>query len=449
MKHKSIHSEQLPFGVLRSILSFLLVTLAWQPARAQISSSDTLAGRSGELQFDPARPVAGQEIEVKYRPAHIFQGTSRLHLRARLRTPNNGSYNRNMGSRQVAVLQRERDGLFHGSFSLPDDVVYAAFAVEDISATRSDSRHGRFWELMVHEDGIPIFEALEQRFNDHMGRDRMEVLETARSMVRTYPDRIQSWSSLRFAERLVLSPEEAEARLDVHRKKLRSFDRVLREQHESSADQVGYMYWYSRTLDQQDLMADWREVLLQEHPEHFFAVQERYGTLRSDLGNDWTTILKELEALWDEGDSFEVRRRIVRWALSASQAASDAKSILLWADRSVDLNELSPSGAAAMLSRIDTTREEGIRRLQAEISRVERVPDHERTLGATSEKYRTDTAMRAAYLRTQLAQALLATHRIHEAIEVLEVVPDAWRNVHGYSATLGDAYIAAGDSVGR
>jgi hypothetical protein len=256
-----------------------------------------------------------------------------------------------MGSRTGAVLERQRDGSYRGSFSLPAEVVYAAFAVEDVAATRTDSREGRFWELLLHDaNGHPVFEALQQRFSDHMGRDELAVLETAREMVRLYPEHPAGWSSLRAAEGWVLGEQGAEEGLAIHGERLRAFDRALAEKRNLNADEVGYLYWYARVLQDEELTERWRERLLTEHPGHFFAVQERVLRLRREHREAPAALLRELEALWPRAEGRQARERIVGPAFTAARQVGDASTILVWADRYTSLDPSAHASVATSLS---------------------------------------------------------------------------------------------------
>ncbi len=417
------------------------------PAAGEGAVSETVA-KGGLLSLSPDRPVPGQRVEAVYRPSNALTGEPRLHLRARLRTPHHDSYNGGMGSRTGAVLERQRDGSYRGSFSLPAEVVYAAFAVEDVAATRTDSREGRFWELLLHDaNGHPVFEALQQRFSDHMGRDELAVLETAREMVRLYPEHPAGWSSLRAAEGWVLGEQGAEERLAIHGERLRAFDRALAEKRNLNADEVGYLYWYARVLQDEELTERWRERLLTEHPGHFFAVQERVLRLRREHREAPAALLRELEALWPRAEGRQARERIVGPAFTAARQVGDASTILVWADRYTSLDPSAHASVATSLSGTEATREEGFRRLRLQISRVESVPDEERPLGATAAEHRESATRQAATLRTLLGRTLLAAGRTQEGIAALEQAATVGWNTSRFRS-LGEVRLSAGDTAG-
>lgn len=401
---------------------------------------------AGVLTFRPEQPLPGQVIEAAYRASKALTGEPYLHLRARLRNTDHDGYNDGLGSHMVAVLHRQADGVYRGSFSLPAEIVYPAFAVEDAAAARTDSREGRFWELKAHDsDGRPLAEALQQRFNDHMGRDDLAVLESARERVGLYPDHPAGWSALRTAEGWVLGAQGADERLARHRERLHAFDRSLAAKKDLGADEVGYLYWYARGLRDEDLTGRWRERLFAEHPGHFFAVQEHVMELRREHAEDPATLLDELEALWYLAEDRRARERIIGPALTAARQVGDAGTILLWADRSVQVNPPSGASVAATLSVTEATRAEGIRRLQVEISRVEQVPDEDRPLGATVAEQRETAAGRTAELRSSLGRALLAVGRTQEGIAALQKATAVGWNTSRFR-NLGQAHLSTGDS---
>lgn len=426
---------RLSFPTIRLVV--ILVLLAGGgPASAQGDGEGTLV-------FRPEAPVAGQDVEVLYRPLPALAGEARLHLRARLRTPSDDPYNQGMGSRTVAVLLPDEGGTYRGRFTLPAGTVYAAFAVEDPGATTVDTRRDRFWELLVHdEDGRPLFAALEQRFNDHMGRDQLDVLETARQMTRLYPDHPPAWTSLRAAESWVLGEEGAQEREAAHRDRALAFDEAFRARDDLAADEVGYLYWYGEG----EIRERWRARLRADFPGHFFAVQERAMELRRDLGEKPDTLLDELARLWEVAADGEARSRVVGVAFGVARGSGNREATLLWADRWA---ESSPSGTqtvALALATTESTRNEGIRRLKVEIEETLEAPDEDRALGATAEEYAATTARVVATQRQYLGEALVEAGRVREGIHAL-----AMAAAEGWSPArfrdLGQAYLVAGDTA--
>ena len=413
-----------------------------------VAEAGAVGEEGAKLVLEPRGPAAGERIEATYHPVRALTGERRLHLRARLRTPQSDDYNHGMGSRTLAELERQPDGTYRGSFALPPDVVYAALAVEDADAERVDSREGRFWELMARgPDGRPLLAALEQRIADHMGRDDLAILETAREAARLYPDEVSSWTMLRFAENMVLGDEEAEEQQERHRERLLRFDRGLHGEQGIAADQIGYLYWYARILGEEEIANRWHTRLMGEHPEHFFAVQNRVMELRRELGEEPTTLLAALETIWEATSDHRARERIVGPAFAAARQTGDPAAILRWADRSVELNPQAAAMAAVRAAETEATRDEGLARLRLAVSEMDLARDRDRELGATTEEHRRHAARRAAVLRTSLGQTLLAAGRTGKAVDALErAAEEGWAT--GRFRSLGEARLASGDHAG-
>ena len=124
---------------------------------------------SGELSLAPSAPRPGDSVEVAFRAAPLLAGEERLVLRGRYRTTWDAPYNHGTHQQRVAILHRGKDGVHRGAFRLPDDVVYATFAVEDTAAARIDSRGRRLWELVVTDSaGRPLPEIVFSSFRSEI-----------------------------------------------------------------------------------------------------------------------------------------------------------------------------------------------------------------------------------------------------------------------------------------
>ena len=422
---------------------FLALALTVVPAASPLPPSSP-SQPEGELTFRPSTPAPGQRVEVVYRPLPSLAGKGRLHLRARLRTSADESYNQGMGSRTLATLEPGDDGTFRGSCSLPTDVVYGAFAVEDPEAEVVDTRGGRFWEILFRDSrGTPLFEALEQRFHDHMGRNQRVVLETARRLARLYPDHPHAWTLLQAAESWVLGEEGAREREAEHRERALAFHEAFQARDDVTAEEMGYLYWYARD----DIRDRWRARLMEEHPGHFFAVQERAMELRQILGDKPEALLRELEELWKVAADDEARARVLRVAFGTARQTGDPQTIRLWSDRWLETTPSDATNIAAAFTRIPEAREEGIRLLEHEIQEGLEASDEDRALGATREEHLAWAENRVALLRQYLGEALQASGRVQEAVRVLEMAAEAGWSPRRFRS-LGEAYREAGDSAG-
>lgn len=432
---------------------FMVAACACAPAfrpgtAAAATRTHVLAGTpQGDLSLVPRRPRPGQRVMVTYAPRGGANLGPSLSLRARLRTPAGIENDETMGSRTVAVLQRGQDGRYGGSFVLPAGVVYAVLALEDHAASWSDTRSGHFWDVLAHEvDGRPAFAALDQRFNDYVGRDQREALRAARAMVAAYPGRVQAWSTLAHGEHWVLSEDSAAARAALHRERVRAFDRALGGVAQLPADEAGHLFAYAEAVGEEEVAGRWRTRILAEHPNHFFALQQRAHEVVRGQSENPREQLTRLEALWP--GAREVRSRVVLsvFGSMAAAAAGDSAAIVRWADRQA-AEKITGSAAAGMLAEIPVVRQEGIRRLRAETAFLEAAPDEERPLGSTRAEHRAASARSAAALRASLGAALIAAGDAREGAGALEVAVGAVWKAEWFRA-LGQARLGAGDRAG-
>ncbi len=116
------------------------------------------------MRFSPEAPVPDSRVQVTYAPIETLAGEQELVLRGHFRTESDGMYNRGLRNVELARLKPDASGTFAASFILSDEVVYAAFVVEDEAGQRIDANGRDLFELLVHgEDGQPLYHSLIQR----------------------------------------------------------------------------------------------------------------------------------------------------------------------------------------------------------------------------------------------------------------------------------------------
>lgn len=126
-------------------------------------------------------------------------------------------------------------------FGLPDSAVYVALAVENEEASRVDSRGGKRWEVLVHDDsGRIAWNAYEQKVNDLFGRSSEAALATARERAEAYPDDPRAWSLVRTMEQINLSGA-AEAFVPAYRERVLAMHRRFASMPSLSNAQVEAM----------------------------------------------------------------------------------------------------------------------------------------------------------------------------------------------------------------
>ena len=94
----------------------------------------------------------------------------------------------------MALLRRQSDGTFEGSFDLlRRNKCTLPSAVEDTTAAHVDARNNRP-ELLVYQQGKPTVAAVAQQFNDVVDRSPDSALTVARRATELHPDDPDAWS---------------------------------------------------------------------------------------------------------------------------------------------------------------------------------------------------------------------------------------------------------------
>lgn len=421
-----------------------------------VSLPAVLSAQDGELTFTPERPRPGERVEVAYRTSSELAGEPELRLRARLRTPGDPPYNRTMATGTVAELAPDGEEVYRGAFVFPDSAVYGAFAVEDAAAAATDTREGAFWELSAHgPDGRPLFEALEQRFLDHMGRDLREVLETARTTVRTHPDRLRGWDMLRAAETWIFAdagdgPDEG--RRDSLRRRVLRLDSALAGRDDLPVDQVRFMARYAGEYADEEVAGRWEErwrAVREQRPGHPLVLHDRIGDLLSELRDEPGELLEELGAVWEAADSPRARRALATRGFRAARRLGEREPLLRWADRYRAHGRSGARGVVAYRALLsnEATRADAVPAARGEVERLLDPPDAARRLGETRSEHRDRMARRAAMLRTEIGEALLAEGRTRRGLEALDRAAAVGWDTDRHRA-LAEARLEAGDREG-
>lgn len=247
----------------------------------------------GGLDLEPERPRAGATLSATYDAGVSFPDETYLKLRARLRTESGRQW-----QQIAAILTREDDGLFRGEVGLPDSVVYAAFAVEDLHGRVVDSRNQTLWNVMVHgPDGRPTLAALGERFNDLAARGWMEARDVARTMTRLYPGSPRGWATLRVVEDYRGSVEEP---TPLHLERFGELERTMSDSPPSRASDLSYLAVYAFTLGEWTSGTFWLRQAEERGDRSAAFYQTKIIQIRLHHRPDSPKGLREVESLWDE-----------------------------------------------------------------------------------------------------------------------------------------------------
>lgn len=419
---------------------------------------------SSELRFAPARPTPEAQVSVEYRSGSFFPHADTLRFRARLRKPWDDAYNRGAVQVTVARLVRDKGDRFRGSFRLPPEVVYGVFAVEDLGGERVDDNQRRLWELLVHEaDGRPLFEGLEQRIADHMGRNWDVGRETAHWMTKLYPERVEAWSKLAYFQSQSLGEVAYEELRPAHRERYLAFHDSLSLEEDLPAEQLlamqGYWWQAGGNYDELDkeLFEYWRDRVASDYPDHPTVLFRRENELQEEYRDDPDGRVTAVEPLWQRVEKQEpssvrtdVMTAFINNTLNVAADARNPEWFRLWIERYRQYDRPTPGGVAyrvgSILDRGDL-REAGLRMLRKERARLESQFGAIRSLSTTRDRQRVLNGEAAAGLLHATGRGLLAAGDTAAALDSLDLATaKAWApDVHRLA---GEVRLARGDTLG-
>jgi len=360
----------------------LLVAAAMVLAVVLRTPDLTATDGTSELRVVPALPKPGERLSVTYRPAPgLFPAAGELVLRARLRTSEDQMYAGAVPSRQiraVASLRRAADGSYQGSFTLPDEVVFASLAVEDAAAGQVDTNDDRLWEVLVHgPDQRPLFESLNQRANDMMGRSWEEGYASARRMTELYPDQFASWALREFFEKALFSDGGADSIVALYAPRLDALTSAARRQANLSTEDIGGLFFRAASVVRAAgaTAADsaaaryWWDRIRREHPRHAQVAQHLAVSASEGLRAEPRRLLDSLERLYPalaplNGPGFN----LVTVARQVATLLKDDAAIRRWNERGLAGRADSTLRAAHQLAGLGSFRAEGMTALRGYLS---------------------------------------------------------------------------------
>jgi len=423
--------------------------VAVRPRQGTGLASDARGGSA--LWVTPAAPRPGATLRVRYRVAGPLASEPRLALRARLHTRRGEAYAHRTELVRLAILERHSGGLYEAAVRLPDSVVYASFAVEDLPGERVDSRGRQFWDVLVYgPNGRPLLDAYEQRENAFMERDWMEAYRTARRAATDYPDSLEAWLILAFYEGIALGSQAADSLRPAHRARFLTLESKLTNPARSgvpSPELTGAVMWYARSVAQ-DRVPFWRERLLATGPRTPWGVQERVVDLMHRTRSDSIAALGALEDLWREVGAAHPSLPSTGFR-TALHVQDSTAAIARWGERILAARPEDSLDVAAAFARVAALRVRGMDWLRRSLASLGARRDAVRPLYRTAaEQLRADSASARVTLRI-LGDALLAAGDTAAARDTLELAatggwdPALFRHVAALQRMRGDSGRAA------
>lgn len=427
-----------------------------------VSGQESERADARRLRFSPEAPLPNSRIQVTYTPIERLAGEQELVLRGHFRTERDGMYNRGLRNTALAKLKPEPNGTFAASFTLPDQVVYAAFVVEDKTGQRIDANGRDLFELLVHtEDGQPLYHSLMQRAYDFAGRNWITAYESNRLAMELYPDSLAGWSTLRFHEDVALGSTGSDSLLAWHQENFAGIHEeyagrtplspatvvAIQGYADDVEDSVAVAFWTERARNEGRGTRSWAQIVGIETVEKFF--EDR----------DADAALAALEEYWPDAEG--TGSQMLSWALSVAtewNRAPDLPATDRWIERML-ADGGSKFSAARRLASFPERRERALefarqgleRSARAGTEHADLVVHPGRPLGRTVSEYARTRARQWAARLVTYSGTLSALGVEDEALEALEeaaataVDPAVFQRLADVKLSRGDIAGAARD----
>lgn len=443
-------SPQASWQVAASIAAVIVIcALVWALWPKQTVRGSTLYG---ELRFTPSHLVTGKRIEVEYRAGSILSGVDRVVLRARFRTMSDQPYAYATKQTVAAELAPDVRGVFRGTFTVPDSVIYAAFALENKEGTRIDHNDWRLWDLLREtQAGKPTFDALEQQANDLFGRSLEEALRVIQKTAVLYPELPQSWGSVAAYERFMLGKPHDDSTMASHLARLFRFDDEFRKLPKVPYDEMEGIRTYAVQVEDsgaprvREIRRYW---LKREEGDTSRTIRARImrGFALSDSARVAPAkFLPALDSLW-KADG-RVLSFLPQNAWVFSRNAGNDRATLLWTDR---LAAFMPGLATyyyGELLKTPSLRDSALIRLRARLPSLYSQQDSLRPLELSVEEQARADARTASEILKSIGTALVAAGKAREGLDTLDLAArDVWDA--NLFRQIAEVRLAAGDTSG-
>ena len=427
-------ARRLPRGVVRAAA---VAALLLAGGAAAVLSTREAAAENSELHLSPEQPGAGATVRVAYRPGSLLADAERLVLRARL-VDDYGDPSWETAPVVVAQLRRD-GGTYTGSFTLPDSIVYAVFAVEEPGGARVD-HNGEQWELVVHDaQGRPLPRALARKAEDLTMRDTQLSAEAARRLTELYPDRVDGWQLLYYAQVETASRAQADTLQRTHEARVRLLSETMGRRGGLQVDEVAAMVFYASAVGDTATERAWKERLYAGWPRDPAVYQQRAFEV---MAGDRAAVLPALERLWAEsgGASGQLAFTAAQLALQAR----DGEALLRWGDRLSAFNPALVTFVARSAMGLPAIRPQAMDRVRAALRWLEQTSDARRPLTLTADEQRRDTDRARGFFLAPLGRALVEAGRTQAGMDTLHLAmavtwdPRLFRDIAGARLALGD-----------
>lgn len=401
------------------------------------------AGRS-ELLFEMGGGSNTRELTVTYQATSLLAGAERLRVRGRYRTATDRNPKIVLGTEFGTTLQQAGDGVYQGAVRFPESAVYAVFVVERPGGGVVDSNGDLLWEYLAeNEDGVPLFEALKQKYRVEENRNFGMAIDAAREMARLYPDRAEAWSTLLYHEK-IYAATRVDSVLREYETRFQSLSRRLLSDPATPATELFTLSSLARHLGNEEAREAIEDLLIARYPLHPRSAQIRFIRRYKDEPRP-TARLAAAEDEWSRtGPASEF---VSLFALQVAQAHGLGDEVRKWGDRVKIAEPYYGFFADTALAGYPEQHLEAIRRVRLRLDALDGGMESERPLVRDSAEQRAVDQARSRALHSVLGRLLIQNGDTVGGLEALEKAAAEGWDPQLFRA-LADARFAGGDIEG-
>ncbi len=407
-----------------------------------IATAPEVVSESSALEITPARPEAGDLIEIEYRATPLLRSPDGVVVRAKFFHANEPAWDESSRLLTLDTLELSKRGTYRGVFRLPEDFAYAELAIESLDGEVIDLGGIEGWTVSAHDGNRPTFEALRQQKFDYFRRNWMDRgFALADSATRLYPNEPSVWSDL-----LAFAPNFGQAVMDsLVRVQAPIFGRLASQfSDDSPPEWVSEMFWWTFSLQDQEKNQLWRDRALGRAPATHYAVQQFVREVMAEPdSSDVNLVLRTLDALWN---IVGPRHTIATPAFYlAAKKHLDSASVV-WAARLIELKPWERVNVARRLTSVEGARSEAIDELRTALALVTRSWSRDRPLSHKVSQHARNLASSQRHIASLLGRALLDNGDYRGALSYVDHAVQSGWDVEAFT-TAARARLALGDSV--
>jgi len=320
--------------VAAAVVAVGIVGLFTRPLVRRVAASEV-----SRLTFTPAHPAPGSRVAVRYAPSGALADEANLLLLARY-VPASANVIWNFDNDVprgivAATLERNAEGVFSGTITIPDSAVVAQFTVIDRAGERIDNNEHQLWQLQTSEaDGRASFQGLLYAAHRRIQRTPNEFgRSAAESLIAIYPDSAQSWASLVSVEGSSRIPNWLSV-FDARERRFAKLEKAMAKRTIVSAGEMSAMVSLASAVEDSAAADRWRNRLLVTYPADMRAIEVMYFHAFDAPRDSARGLLPALDSAWIATPA--AHRAVAELGLEVALNAGDSTAIRRWVARALE-----------------------------------------------------------------------------------------------------------------